>query len=459
MTEDILVEVSPGETRIAFIDKRDRLREFLIERINDRLLWEGVFRGRVTKIERGIGGAFVDIGIGENVFLNRAQGLHEGEWLIVQVFRESSAGKAPAVRREISIAGRYLVFRPGGTEIQWPKRMKSGRKFEALRPIFEESDLAEGGWSVRSQAAHAEATALMSEMDALRRRWSDAVSCDDSETVLLPAPTLIERVLRDRIAGDSVIMLDDRSLFNDLSRLVRENWPDLGKCLAIHESEEPIFEIYGVGDQLESLIEPQVSLPRGGRMTIEPTEAMTVIDVDMGGAGGGRQKGDAVLTLNLLAAAEVARQIRLRNIAGLIVVDFINMRQRSHGRKLVDAMRREFRDSPVPVDVLGMTAGGLVEITRRRDGPALNETLMSEITAGTRLSSEYVLCAALRAVLRAKGAGGFRLIVSSAVASLLKGSFASAFEETRRRMGGALELVEDQSVSDYCIEAMRRPEK
>ena len=160
-----------------------------------------------------------------------------------------------------------------------------------------------------------------------------------------------------------------------------------------------------------------------------------------------------------MAAAEVARQIRLRNIAGLIVVDFINMRQRSHGRKLVDAMRREFRDSPVPVDVLGMTAGGLVEITRRRDGPALNETLMSEITAGTRLSSEYVLCAALRAVLRAKGACGFRLIVSRAVASLLKGSFASAFEETCRRMGGALELVEDQSVSDYCIEAMRWPEK
>ena len=459
MTEDILVEVSPGETRIAFVDKWDRLREFLIERINDRLLWEGVFRGRVAKIERGIGGAFVDIGIGENVFLNRAQGLHEGERLIVQVFREAASGKAPSVRREISIAGRYLVFRPRGTEVQWPKRMKFGRKFEELSSIFEEIDLAQEGWSVRSQAVHAETTALISEMGALRRRWFEAVSRDERETVLLPPPTLIERVLRDRIAGDSVVMLDDRSLFHDLSRFVRENWPDLGKCLAFHDSEEPMFGAYGLEDELESLIEPQVSLPRGGRMTIEPTEAMTVIDVDMGGAGGRRQKDDAVLNVNLSATAEVARQIRLRNIAGLIVVDFINMRQRSHGRKLVEAMRREFRDSPVPVDVLGMTAGGLVEITRRRDGPALNETLMSEITAGTRFSNEYVLCAALRAALRAKGAGGFRLIVSSAVASLLKSSFASAFEETGRRMGGALELVEDQSVSDYCIEVMRRPEK
>ena len=155
MTEDILVEVSPGETRIAFVDKRDRLREFLIERINDRPLREGVFRGRVAKIERGVGGAFVDIGIGENVFLNRAQGLHEGERLVVQVFREAASGKAPAVRREISIAGRYLVFRPRGTEVQWPNRMKFGRKFEELRSIFEEIDLAQEGWSVRSQAAHA----------------------------------------------------------------------------------------------------------------------------------------------------------------------------------------------------------------------------------------------------------------------------------------------------------------
>ncbi len=375
------------------------------------------------------------------------------------MFREASAGKAPAVRREISIAGRYLVFRPGGTEIQWPKRMKSGRKYEELRSIFDKIDLAEEGWSVRSQAAQAEASTLMSEMDALRRRWSDAVSTDDNETVSLPPPTLIERVLRDRIAGESVVMLDDRGLFHDLSRLVRENWPDLGKCLAFHESDEPIFEAYGIGDELESLIEPQVSLPRGGRMTIEPTEAMTVIDVDMGGAGEGRQKEDAVLSVNLSAAAEVARQIRLRNIAGLIVVDFINMRQRSHGRKLVEAMRREFRESPVPVDVLGMTAGGLVEITRRRDGPALYETLISQKAPAMRPSSEYVLCAALRAALRAKGAGGFRLIVSSALASLLKGSFASAFEETRRRMGGTLELVEDQSVSDYRIEAMRRTAK
>ncbi len=459
MTEDVLVEVSPGETRIAIVDERDRLQEFLIERIDRRPLLEGIFRGRVAKIERGIGGAFVDIGIGENVFLNRAHGLHEGEWLIVQVFREASAGKAPAVRREISIAGRYLVFRPGDTEVQWPKRMKSGRKFEELRSIFEESDLAEGGWSVRSQAAHAETTALMSEMDALRRRWSDAVSRDDRETVLLPPPTLIERVLRDRVAGDSVVMLDDRSLFHDLTRLVRENWTELGKCLAIHESEEPIFEIYGVADELASLIDPQVLLPGGGRIMIEPTEAMTVIDVDMGGASGGRQKGDATLSLNLSAAVEVAHQIRLRNIAGLIVVDFINMRQRSHGRKLVEAMRREFRDSPVPVDVLGMTAGGLVEITRRRDGPALYETMMSQRDTAMRFSSEYVLCAALRAALSAKGAGRFRLIVSSAVASLLRGSFASALEETRRRMGGALELVEDQSVGDYRIEAMRRPEK
>ena len=459
MTEDVLVEVSPGETRIAFVDDSDRLREFLVERIVDKPLREGVFRGRVVKIDRGIGGAFVDIGGGENAFLNRAQGLHEGERLLVQVFREASAGKAPAVRREISVAGRYIVFRPGGEGIQWPKRMKSGRKYEELKSVCEEKDLSAGGWSVRSQAAHADAEVLSAEMDTLRQLWSTAVAADDGDANLLPPPTLIERVLRDRISEDAVVMLDDRSLFHELSRQVKDRWPDLGKCLAFHDSNEPIFEAYGVRDELESLTESEVILSRGARLTIEPTEAMTVIDVDMGGAGGGRQKDDAVLSVNLSAAVEVARQIRLRNIAGLIVVDFITMRQRSHGRKLVEAMRREFRESPVPVDVLGMTAGGLVEITRRRDGPALHEALLAPSSNAMRLSSEFVLCDALRAALRATGAGAFRLVVSSAVAELLRGTYASAFEETRRRMGGALELVEDHSESNFRIEKMPRMDK
>ena len=167
MSEDILIEVSPGETRIAFVDDRDRLRELQIERIVDRPLVEGVYRGRVAKLARGIGGAFVDIGIGVDVFLNRAKGLHEGETLIVQVFREAAAGKVPAARREISITGRYVVFRPNGSGLHWPRGQKSSRKRSELEAIFDDVDCSDEGWTVRSRAAYAPEDQILWEIKEL----------------------------------------------------------------------------------------------------------------------------------------------------------------------------------------------------------------------------------------------------------------------------------------------------
>ncbi|PPR61257.1 MAG: Ribonuclease G, partial [Alphaproteobacteria bacterium MarineAlpha4_Bin2] len=351
MSENILIEVSPGETRIAFTDDRNRLREFQIERVADKSLIEGVYRGRVAKLERGINGAFVDIGTGIDVFLNRVKGIHEGEWLIVQVFREAVAGKSPAARREISIAGRYVVFRPGGLGVHWPKKLKFGRKRAELDRVFESVELLKEGWTVRSQAAHAPERQILQEMERLRRRWTEAKKVEGD--CLLAPTNLVERVLRDRASIDSMITVDDRRLFFKLSRNKMSEWPEVGRNLAFYEKDIPIFAAYGLADEIETLTEKEVALLRGGRITIDLTEAMTVIDVDMGGAGGDSLKEDAVLSVNLSAASEIARQIRLRNLSGLIVVDFINMRQRSRGLKIINAMRQAFYDSAVPVDVLG----------------------------------------------------------------------------------------------------------
>ena len=155
-----------------------------------------------------------------------------------------------------------------------------------------------------------------------------------------------------------------------MAKSKKADWPDVVRNLLFYKGNDPIYEAYGLADEIASLMEREVALPDGGRITIDRTEAMTVIDVDMGSAGGTSPKADAVFSTNLSAASEIARQIRLRNLAGLIVVDFINMRQLAHSRKVVDAMRRKLSEAVLPVDVLGMTSGGLVEITRRRDGPA-----------------------------------------------------------------------------------------
>jgi len=455
--ENILVEISPGETRMAFVDDRDKLREFMIESISRPPLLEGVYRGRVIKIEKGMGAAFIDIGIGENAFLSRATSLHEGEVIIVQIAREAASGKAPTVRREISISGSYFVYRPGGKDVRWPRSLKSGRRRDDLEARIA-SWLGDGeGWTIRTQAQYADDTVLSAEMTALRARWRDATEkTSEVPACLLPPPSLVERRLRDRVASESIISVDDRGVYLDLTTRMKRQRPDIAANIQFHDAAEPIFEFYGIADQIEELTNRAVDLPRGARLTFDFTEALTVIDVDLGSAGGKGRADDAILATNMSAAVEIARQIRLRNLAGLIVVDFITMRRREHRRKLVDAMKRELKDSSIPVDVLGMTAAGLIEITRRRDGPALHELLTQREAGAMQPSGEVLACDALRQLLRTKGASGFRLIAAPRLVSLLRGEFELAVRETTRRLGGALSLIEDNDEASFRIETENR---
>jgi len=438
---------------MVFVDDRDKLREFMIESIARPPLLEGVYRGRVIKIEKGMGAAFIDIGIGENVFLSRATAVHEGEAIIVQIAREAASGKVPTVRQEITISGSYFVYRPGGDDVRWPRSLKSGRRRDDLEGRLTDWLEDDEGWTVRTQAQYADDALLTAEMTALRARWHDAtLKADDVPVCLLSPPSLVERILRDRVASDSVILVDDRGVYFDLTTRMKRQRPDIAFNIRYHDEAEPIFEAYGIADQIAELTDRTVTLPRGARLTFDFTEALTVVDVDMGSAGAKGRADDAILATNMSAAVEIARQIRLRNLAGLIVIDFITMRRREHRRKLVDAMKRELKNSSVPIDVLGMTAAGLVEITRRRDGPALHELLTRREAGFMQPSGEALVCEVFRQLLRTRGAGEFRLIVAPRLASLLRGDFESAFEETSRRLGGVLSLIEDNDEMNFRIE-------
>lgn len=456
MTESILIEVSPGETRVAFVDDQEKLREFVVERVSRRPLVEGIYRGRVVRIEKGMGAAFVDIGVDENVFLSRAGSLHEGEVIVVQVSREAASGKAPTVRRDIAISGSYLVYRPEGEGIRWPRSLKSSRRRHDLEsqllPLVEAAE----GWTVRTAAQWAEDDSLISEMTELRTLWRRLSGESKAPSCLLPPPTMVDRIIRDRVTEDTVILIDDRGTFLDLTARLKPYRPAVAANIRFHDALSPMYDEYGVSDQLEELSDRTLVLPRGARLTFDHTEALTVIDVDMGSAGGRSGADDAILSTNMSAVVEIARQIRLRNLAGLIIVDFITMRRREHRRKLVDAIKRELKDSTVPVDVLGMTAAGLVEITRRRDGPTLHEIMTNLRTSVIQPSDERLICEALRQLLRTKGVGEFRLIVSPKLSALARSDYAAAFEETNRRLGGALSLVEDANEPRFRIESQIR---
>jgi ribonuclease G len=453
--ESLLIEVSPGETRVAMVDDRGRLLELLIDRVSRPQRLEGIYNGRVVKVEKGMGAAFVDIGIGEQAFLDRAKDVHEGQSVVVQVSREAAGGKLASVRRRIDLVGRYMVYSPEGEGIHWPRSLKSGRKRSELEPLLAEWVRAGEGWALRSMASSVEPETLHQEIEQLRRRWTDISEAAKAPCCMLPPPGMVERLLRDRARGGSIIV-DDRSKFLDLKGWANRNVPDIAEDLIFHDLEEPIFEAYGILDHVEALHDRRLELSNGIRITFDATEALNVIDVDMGSAGGRRRSDDAILSTNIAAAAEIPRQIRLRNLAGLIVVDFITMRRKEDRRKLVEALKRGFRGSSVPVDVLGVTAAGLVEITRRRDGPPMHE-VMAEVAAPTiRLSGESLACQALRDVLRAKGGSRYILIAEPGIYALFSGPLKEAYEETVRRMGGGLTLVSDPDESGYRVDIERR---
>ncbi len=450
--ENLLVEVSPAETRIAFVDEKSSLTEFRIERINRKSLVEGVFQGRVVRVEKGMNAAFLDIGIGENVFLNRPGEAHEGENILVQVSRNAGGGKPPQVRKRIEVTGRYVVYLPDESGVRWPSNLKFGRHREMLEVDLAEFIQMEGGWAFRSQSAEVGLSTIRTEMCRLKRLWNDVdLSKSQKPKSILSPPSMLDKILRDRTANGAVIV-DDRTMLLDLEKRNSAGEVEGLDDLRFHDEHEPLFDAYGINDALHEAKSPVIVLRNGGRIFIESTQALTAIDVDLGGSAGKRRGDEAIFAMNIAAAEAIPRQLRLRNIAGLIVVDFIGMRRKDHRRKLVERLKREFRFAAVSVDVLGMTAAGLVEVTRRRDGFSLDEMMSNPSSAEILPSNESVASEALRELLRTRGAGNYRLLVSAEIKRVLSNDFKLAFEETVRRLGGALSMIEDPEVSGYRIE-------
>ena len=348
--------------------------------------------------------------------------------------------------------GQYVVYLPNESGIKWPSNLKSGRLREKLETDLVQIVQMKEGWALRPQSARADIDMIRSEMCHLKGIWEGVdLSKNQTPTCILPPPSILDRILRDRTA-DGPVIVDDRSVLLELQKRI-----SLGELknldeLHFHDGCEPLFETYGVNDCLDEAQSPVIVLRNGGRITIETTRALTAIDVDLGRSAGRQRSDEAVFAMNNAAAEAIPQQMRLRNIAGLIVVDFIGMRRKDHRRKLVERLKREFRFAAVSVDVLGMTAAGLVEVTRRRDGFSLDEMMSNSSSAKILPSNESLAAEALRELLRTRGAGNYRLLVSAEIERVLSSDFKSAFEETVRRLGGALSMIGDPEVSGYRIE-------
>jgi ribonuclease G len=402
MSEEILVNVTPQETRVAVVEN-GVLQEVLIERTRSRGLVGNIYKGVVSRVLPGMQAAFVDIGLERAAFLHvtdimpgngdsgvelrRDEGiarlLREGQALLVQVIKDPLGTKGARLTTHITIPSHYLVFMPEARNIGVSQKIESEEERQRLKDIVQ-SSLEESephGYIVRTAADGVSADALRADMRFLRKLWD---SVQDSEltaaagTVVYEDLPLARRVLRDLVGTEvEKVRIDSRETFETVSKFAEQFVPEILDKLEYYPGERPVFELYGVEDEIHKALERKVQLKSGGYLIIDQTEAMTTIDVNTGGYVGHRNLEETIFKTNLEAAQAIARQLRLRNLGGIIIIDFIDMSDEEHKRQVLRALEKSLERDHARSHISEVSSLGLVEMTRKRTRESLEHVLCS----------------------------------------------------------------------------------
>lgn len=472
----ILISASPGETRIAEM-AGGLLAGLSIHRAGAETRVGDIYLGRVEAVIHNLQAAFVDIGEDRAGFLalpeTRPQMhsgqagesedeigdyLAEGDRVLVQVMRDAEADKGAKLTARISLSGRDLVYAPGDSGISISRRISDTAERDRLTTALEAviadgaGDPAAGdpggGFIVRTAAAEAEDDELADEAARLMGRWADIEAARDQAAapacIHRDAPPAFRVLLERGGTGLERVIVDDAALFGEMQAFVTAEMPDLAEVLRHHTGARPLFEAEGIEELIDAALDVHVPLASGANLLISETPALTAIDVNTGSADfGGRDR--TQLEVNKEAAAAIARQIVLRNLSGLLVVDFVSMRRKDAERELADTFARSLAVDPLKPHLVGFTRLGLAELTRRRQGASLQE-IMCGPPAAPKRSPETTALAALRAALaeaQAAAQPAYRLHVHPSVADALDGAYAGALAETRQRLGGGLTVIAD----------------
>lgn len=455
-TDHILINVAPGETRVAGLSD-GRLDEFSIFRAGAESIAGNIYLGRVEGVVDGLGAAFVEIGLARSGFLalpevrpadaengdEIADYLSEGDTVLVQVLRDPVEDKGAKLTTRISLTGRDLIFQPGQPGVAISRRISDPDERERLMDLLEGLAGDGEGFILRTAAAEAEPEDLEREIERLRKRWAGieqgqgnarAPAClyKEAEPVLA--------LLRDHGGGGlDAITVDDGDLLAVLRDFATEEMPDILNLIERHDGPGDLFDAFDVEDMIDEAFDPEVPLPSGGSLIISEMPALTAIDVNTGG-GSGRHRSE----INRDAADEIGRQIRLRNLSGLLIIDFVSMKRDEDRDAVLARLRRALADDPLRPHVIGFTRLGLVEMTRRRRGPSLGEVL-GEAEPPVR-SAHTIALEALRQVLReaaAAPAAGFVLQSAPSVVAALEGIAQRARRDTEARLGSEIVLEPD----------------
>ncbi|MFL6711315.1 MAG: ribonuclease G [Sulfurifustis sp.] len=490
MSEEILINVTPQETRVAVIEN-GVLVEAYIERVRHRGIVGNIYKGRVARILPGMQAAFVEIGLDRAAFLHAAdvrpapengsrlsgfetvgsaavaraphsgawvtpriqELLHEGQEVVVQVLKDALGSKGARITTQITLPGRYIVFMPYSRHIAVSQKIGDDAERERLRALLrtvvEEDD--RGGYILRTVAETATEEELRHDIRYLRRIWA---ACEERIQTAKPGELIHEdltlplRAMRDLVRENvEKIRIDSRETYVRAQEFGAEFIPEVADRIEYYPGERPIFDLYGVEDELQKALASKVLLKSGGYLVIDQTEAMTTIDVNTGAYVGRNNLEDTLFKTNLEAAQAFARQIRLRNLGGMIIVDFIDMEDIEHRRAVLRALEKALARDRTKVYMTEMSSLGLVQLTRKRTRESLERTLCQPCPVcqgrGTLKTPQTVCYEIFREILREArqfGTDEYLVVASQSVIDLLLDEESASLMKLQEFIGRPIQL-------------------
>lgn len=494
MSEEILINVSPQETRVAVVEN-GVLQEVFIERVNRHGLVGNIYQGKVSRVLPGMQAAFVEIGLERSAFLhasdmgtpqesqlqepdeppvepqqgkqvasdnNITQLVAEGHSVLVQVLKDPIGSKGARLTTHISLPSRYLVYMPGEKHIGVSSKIECEserqRLREAVRANLSGDD--DGGFIVRTAGEGVSQEALWADMMFLRRVW-DEVS-RKATTGAVPSLVhgdlpIVLRILRDILSEDvGTVRIDSEEGYQQVKQFAEAFFPHMADRLIHYSGERPIFDIYGVEDEIQKALSRKVELKSGGHLIFDQTEAMTTVDVNTGGYVGHRTLEETIFKTNLEAAQTIARQLRLRNLGGIVIVDFIDMRDPEHKRQVLRALEKYLQKDHARTQTYDFSPLGLVEMTRKRTRESLERVLCQPCSAcngrGSMQSAETVCYEIFREISRSAQQFEPRemlIIAAPEVVDLMMSDEAKALADLEASIGHPIRL---QAEAMYTLE-------
>ena len=492
------MNVTPPETRVALVED-GRVVEVFHERRGQRGLVGNVYVGRVHRVLPGMQAAFVAIGLERDAFLYVEDALRspleedveesgvaasppspasaekpriddlvkEGQEIVVQVTKDPISGKGPRVTAALSLPGRTLVYLPSVREIGISRRIADEDERERLRRLLEALP-GDGGWIARTAAEGAGAAEIAADhayLTGLAERIARQAEKTSAPSLLHRELDLALRIARDLLSMDfAAIRVDDEPTAGRLVEFLTAVAPSLVPAVDVYSGDAPLFEAFGIEAEIENALKSRVDLPSGGSLVIQQTEALVAIDVNTGKFVGKDALEDTVFAANLEAVPEIARQIRLRDLGGLLVIDFIDMGDPDHRREVFERFEAELGRDRARTRLLALSDFGLVEVTRQRSRGNLEKTLTRPCpccAARGRVRSDLTLALDLRRdllrppVLADRGST-IRVRVPASLGRLLADEERGILEDVQERLGVDLEIIPDDTLAPEEYEILPR---